>query len=134
MEPFLHAVGHTLALVIETIALFLIAMGTAEALINMVRLLATPAATGQRRRTVWLDFAQWLVAALTFQLAADIISTSFSPSWDEVGRLGAIAAIRTFLSYFLDRELESTRRLQLTDATDSRAGRTTLRDVRPQQG
>ena len=30
----------------------------------------------------------------------------FSPTWQEVGKLGAIAAIRTFLNYFLERDLE----------------------------
>ena len=110
MEGFLHNVGHTLALIIEAIALFLIAVGTIEALINLVRILPTPITTGQRRRTVWLDFAQWLVAALTFQLAADLIGTSFSPTWNEIGHLAAIAGIRTFLSYFLDKEMENTRR------------------------
>jgi uncharacterized membrane protein len=121
MEAFLHTVGHTLALIIEAIALFLIAMGAAEALINMVRLLPTPAVTGQRRRAVWLDFAQWLVAALTLQLAADLIGTSFSPTWNEIGHLGAIAGIRTFLSYFLDKEVENTRRLQLDRGTERAA-------------
>jgi uncharacterized membrane protein len=112
VETFLHNVGHTLALIIEAIALFLIAVGTIEALVNLVRILPIPITTGQRRRTVWLDFAQWLVAALTFQLAADLIGTSFSPTWNEIGHLGAIAGIRTFLSYFLDKEVENTRRLQ----------------------
>ena len=45
MEVTLHNIGHVLALIIEAIALFLIAMGTAEALINMVRLLPTPRVT-----------------------------------------------------------------------------------------
>ena len=40
---------------------------------------------------------------------SDIVSTSLAPGWEEVGRLAAIAAIRTFLSYFLDREVEQTR-------------------------
>jgi uncharacterized membrane protein len=121
MEAFLHDVGHVLSLIIEAIALFLIAMGTVEALINMVRVLPTPITSGQRRRTVWLDFAQWLVAALTFQLAADLIGTSFSPTWNEIGHLGAIAGIRTFLSYFLDKEVENTRREQQDRATDRAA-------------
>jgi uncharacterized membrane protein len=86
-----------------------------------VRILLTPIDTGQRRRTVWLDFAQWLVAALTFQLAADLIGTSFSPTWDEIGHLGAIAGIRTFLSYFLDKEVENTRRLQFDRGTERAA-------------
>jgi uncharacterized membrane protein len=82
MEVTLHTIGHVLALIIEAIALSLIAMGTAEALINRGRLLPTPTGTGLRRRPVWLDFAQRLVAALTFQLAADLIGTSFAPTWN----------------------------------------------------
>ena len=134
MEVFLYGIEHWVALAVEAIAIVIVTVGTIEAVVAMVRILRAPQVSGVERRSVWLDFAGWLVAALTFQLAADIISTSFSPSWDQVGRLGAIAAIRTFVSYFLDREVESTRRLQLTGTTESRTGRTTLRDVRSQQG
>ena len=132
MEAALYAFGHSVALAVEAIAVVIIAVGTVEAVVSVARLLREPRVTGIERRSVWLDFAGWLVAALTFQLAADIISTSFSPSWDDVGRLGAIAAIRTFLSYFLDREVESTRALQRATA-DTSPGRTTLRDVRAQE-
>jgi hypothetical protein len=37
IEDFLHTVGHAIALVVEAIALFLIAMGTVEALIGNTR-------------------------------------------------------------------------------------------------
>ena len=134
MEAALSAFGHSVALAVEAIAIVIIAFGAVEAVAKITRTMRMPRATGVERRAVWLDFAGWLVAALTFQLAADIISTSFSPSWDEVGRLGAIAAIRIFLSYFLDREVENTRRLQHTVATDARSPRPMLRDVRPRKG
>jgi hypothetical protein len=42
------------------------------------------------------------VAGLTFQLAADVLETAIATSWDEVARLAAIAAIRTFLKERLD--------------------------------
>ena len=112
MEALLHEVGHDVALVVEAIAILVIAIGSVEALINITRVMFTRGATNVQKRAVWLEFARWLVAALTFQLAADIVNTSFSPSWDEVGRLAAVAAIRTFLSFFLDREVEDTRKLQ----------------------
>jgi uncharacterized membrane protein len=113
MDAVLNTIGHSVALAVEAIASIIIAIGTIEAVANVASIILRPqGATGVERRAVWLDFARWLVAALTFQLAADITSTSFSPNWDEVGRLGAIAAIQTFLSYFLDREVESTRRLR----------------------
>jgi hypothetical protein len=43
--------------------------------------------------------------ASPFQLAADIIETSIAPSWEDLGQLGAIAVIRTFLNFFLERDL-----------------------------
>jgi uncharacterized membrane protein len=50
-----------------------------------------------------------VVAGLTFQLAADVLETAITTSWDEVARLAAIAAIRTFLNYFLERDLSEIR-------------------------
>jgi uncharacterized membrane protein len=111
MEALLHEVEHSIALILEAIAIAIIAIGTIESLINVIRVYPARI-TGFERRTVWLGLAGWLVAAMTFQLAADIVGTSFSPNWNEIGRLGAIAGIRTFLSYFLDREVENARRLQ----------------------
>ena len=45
-----------------------------------------------------------------FQLGADILSTALAPTLDDVILLGAIAAIRTVLNYFLSQELERERR------------------------
>ena len=52
------------------------------------------------------------MAGLAFQLAADIIEMSITTSWEAVGRIAAVALIRTFLNYFLDRDLEDVRRRQ----------------------
>ena len=50
--------------------------------------------------------SRFLAMALEFQLAADVLGTTVAPSWDQLGRLGAIAVIRTFLNYFLAREID----------------------------
>lgn len=50
-------------------------------------------------------FGGWLVVALEFQLAADIVGTIVSPTTAHLVELGAIAVIRTFLNYFLGKEL-----------------------------
>jgi uncharacterized membrane protein len=65
--------------------------------------------SGHERREVWLRYARWLVAGLTFQLAADIVETSITTDWNATGRIAAVALIRTFLNYFLDRDLEEVR-------------------------
>ncbi|MGB3354526.1 MAG: DUF1622 domain-containing protein [Mycobacterium sp.] len=54
---------------------------------------------------VRLSLARFLVLGLEFQLAADVLRTAISPSFEEIGKLAAIAAIRTILNYFLNREI-----------------------------
>jgi uncharacterized membrane protein len=56
-----------------------------------------------------LHFGSWLALALEFQLAADIVATTIAPSFEALGKLGLIALVRTFLNYFLQRELEHGR-------------------------
>ncbi|MBR7207261.1 DUF1622 domain-containing protein [Microvirga sp. STS02] len=57
-----------------------------------------------------LALARYLALALEFQLGADILSTAISPTWEQLGKLGAIAIIRTALNYFLSREMRDERR------------------------
>lgn len=54
-----------------------------------------------------LIFGQWLALALEFQLGADIVATTISPTTKALIELAAIAVIRTFLNYFLSKELET---------------------------
>ena len=54
-----------------------------------------------------LTFGLWLALALEIQLAADILSTTIAPSFESLGKLAMIAVIRTFLNYFLSKELEA---------------------------
>jgi uncharacterized membrane protein len=94
--------------VIDAIALVLIVYGSLEALVGTVQLLVGTKSSHERR-DVWLRYARWLVAGLTFQLAADIIESSIATGWESIGRLAAIAVIRTFLNYFLERDLAEVR-------------------------
>ncbi|MBR8829830.1 MAG: hypothetical protein N5P05_001214 [Chroococcopsis gigantea SAG 12.99] len=57
-------------------------------------------------------FGRWLALALEFQLGADIIGTTVAPTWQDLTQLALIALIRTFLNYFLGKELESEQKLQ----------------------
>jgi uncharacterized membrane protein len=105
MEEALHLAAHYIALLLEALALLVIAIGAVEAAISIFRVMLARRASDAEKRAVWLGFARWLVAGLTLQLAADIVHTTVTPSWDEIGRVAAIAAIRTFLTFFLDRDI-----------------------------
>jgi uncharacterized membrane protein len=97
--------------VIDAMAFVVVVIGTIEAFFGGLRAMLS-APDGHERREVWLRYARWLVAALTFQLAADIIETSITTNWEAIGRIGAVAVIRTFLNHFLDRDLDDVRRRQ----------------------
>lgn len=108
MKEWLDFATAVSATIIDAIALLMVIVGTIETTIGGFRLMFS-SPTGHEKRAVWLRYARWLVAALTFQLAADIIETSIAPTWDDVGRLAVIAVIRTLLNYFLERDLEDIR-------------------------
>lgn len=95
-------------LFIDVIALLIVIVAVVEAAIGAVRLMLS-GADAHLRRDVWLKFARWLVAALTFQLAADIVETSITDDWMSMGRIAVVAVIRTFLNYFLERDLKEVR-------------------------
>ena len=60
--------------------------------------------------SIRLGLGRSLGLALEFLLAADILATAIAPLWDEIGKLAAIATIRTLLNYFLERELHGEER------------------------
>jgi uncharacterized membrane protein len=108
MKEWLVSLTESAIVLIDFIALLVIVYATAEAVITGARLMITAPST-QEARGVWLRYARWLVAALTFQLAADIAETSITTSWEAVARIAAVAVIRTFLDFFLGRDLEEVR-------------------------
>ena len=106
MEDLLRLASGYIALGVETVAVLIVAFGAAEGTIALLRIVARPHATHGERKALWRRFGVWLLLALEFELAADIVRSVISPSWEDIGALGAIAVIRTFLNYFLEQDLE----------------------------
>jgi uncharacterized membrane protein len=111
IKGWLALVSEAAITLIDAVALLAILIGTIEVVVAIARFAFGPR-SDRVVQEVWLRYARWLVAALTFQLAADIIETSISSTWETIGRVGAIAVIRTFLNYFLERDLSETRAQQ----------------------
>lgn len=88
----------------EVIAVICVAIGAFSTAIAAIPALFSRTQTGYAR--LWRRFAVWLALSLEFALAADIAETVLAPTWDDIGKLAAIAAIRTVLNLFLERDLE----------------------------
>jgi uncharacterized membrane protein len=109
LREWLNAFTEQAVVVIDIMAAVLIVIGTVEAFLMVFLTWSKPS---QEKREVWLRYARWLIAGLTFQLAADIIETSVRMTWTSLGQLGLVAVIRTFLNYFLEKDLADLREKQ----------------------
>ncbi len=104
-EIELHHLATILKLVIEGIAISIVAFSILKTVPKFIR--------SYRRKDsedfyheIRLDFGLSLALALEFLLAADIVATAVTPTWEAIGSLGAIAGVRTFLNYFLRQEVK----------------------------
>ena len=106
MEELFKALVADVALGVELGAALFITVGALEAVYHLALRFAGATGTAFRRKQIWVAFGVWLLLALEFELAADVLRSAISPTWDDIGQLGAIAAIRTFLNYFLEKDIE----------------------------
>ncbi|MDM0034494.1 DUF1622 domain-containing protein [Variovorax sp. J22P271] len=113
MEQLLHASAIILSQLLEAATLVLLAVGALLATKNLLVGAFTGATASELSLDVWQGMSRWLMVGLEFMLAADLVSTVVAPTWDELGRLATIAAIRTLLGFFLGRDLELARRISL---------------------
>jgi uncharacterized membrane protein len=96
-----------IALGVEACAALIILAGAIEAIYLTVRRLTPARSSVIHKKEIWVRFATWLLLALEFELAADVVRSAISPTWSDIGQLAAIAAIRTVLNYFLERDIEA---------------------------
>lgn len=107
IEQFISSSVQWLRLGIETIGAIIIGVGVVVTIYRILKTLLSekPLMFNQSR----INLARYLALGLEFQLGADILSTAIAPTWTQIGKLGAIAVIRTALNYFLTREMREER-------------------------
>lgn len=99
---------------VEVFGAGLVTLGVCVALAQLTRTLA--ARKLAEFTTTRLILARYLSLALEFELGADILGTAISPSWDQIGKLGAVAVIRTGLNFFLSMEMKREKAVETGEA------------------
>ncbi len=107
-EETLRAVVDFLVRLVETAGAVVIAVGAAKAFGRFV-LAAARRHHPDAFVPIRLSLGRFLALGLEFQLAGDVLRTAIAPSFEEIGQLAAIAAIRTALNFFLAREIKEER-------------------------
>ena len=73
MKDWLTVIALNVVMVTQIMAVLVVAFGTIQAFVHSLRAMVSPSATGQHFHSGYVQYARWLIAGLTFQLAADII-------------------------------------------------------------
>jgi uncharacterized membrane protein len=107
IEEIFQEVASGVALALEAMVVLIIAGAAVKAIIRLAPLVFHDDLLVEARHDIWMRFATAIILALEFTLAADIIRSAVAPSWDAIGRLGAIATIRIALNFFLARDIEA---------------------------
>lgn len=103
-ENFLHELAVLLQLILECVAILVILLAVISTIRNLLR--RRKGSVFRRTHTeIRLNLGLSLGLSLEFLLAADVVGTAISPSWDAIAKLAAIAGIRTFLNFFLEKEV-----------------------------
>lgn len=113
LETWIRELTLTTSLVVEGVAATIVACGVIEAIVRLVIAIprhsggAGPQIAHDAKEEIRLRLGRWLALALELLLGADILRTAVAPTWSEIGQLAAIAAIRTALNFFLQREIDA---------------------------
>ncbi|HMS64883.1 MAG TPA: DUF1622 domain-containing protein [Ignavibacteria bacterium] len=108
MEPFienLEIFGLIVKTVLEALSIVIISVGV------IVSIFVSLSSRFKSKKKIPLHidfrirFGTWLLVSLEFLLAADIVSSVINPTYENLIQLGIVAVIRTFLNYFLGKEL-----------------------------
>ena len=106
----LGTVASALKLILESVSVFCVAMGLFAALGIALSHFFRTGRFISRPPFVRLKFGTWLAVALEFQLGADIVATTVDPTLQSLTELAILAAVRTFLNFFLQKEMEAEER------------------------
>ncbi len=106
VEELLKQLAGYTALAVEAFAVLVVAYGAGEAFVTCMGHMLHGRRIAGWRKELFVRFGVWLLVGLQFALAADIARSVIAPTWNDIGQLAAIAAIRTFLNYFLERDID----------------------------
>lgn len=128
LENWIRELTLVTSLAVEGFAAVLVAYAVCEAIVRLLLSLrrhsgdAPQGVAHDAKEEIRLRLGRWLALALELLLGADILRTAVGPSWSEIGQLAAIAAIRTALNFFLQREIDAAQRRRTGQSSEGLQG------------
>src|SRR6266498_4304428 len=105
MEEIAKQITINVSHAVEMLAAVIIGIAVIKTLFNYFSLLKSSTSKISKEE-IRVQFGSSVAVSLELLLGADVLATAVAPSWDDIGKLAAIAVLRTALNYFLERELK----------------------------
>ena len=118
MKQLAELITKHLSSTVEILAAVVIAISLIKFLVLYFRNVLKLDDSGTANQKIRIQFGSSLALTLELLLAADILATAIAPTWDDIGKLAAIATLRTALNYFLERELKNNDANERVNAND----------------
>ncbi|AFZ31975.1 protein of unknown function DUF1622 [Gloeocapsa sp. PCC 7428] len=115
IETIVRILDQQVVSLIQLLALFVISIGIVKALLIFVQQALFQSHSGTAFQKSRLEMGYSFSLGLSFLVGASILKTIIAPTWDDIGKLGAIILIRTVLNYLL---LQAIAKQSLTNSTD----------------
>jgi uncharacterized membrane protein len=115
METIARLITEYVSHAVEIIAAVIIGFALLKTFIEYIAIINKGA---DRKEGLRVQFGGSVAVALELLLGADVLATAVAPSWDDLGKLAAIAVLRTALNYFLEKELKHSHIKTLPVAED----------------
>ncbi len=106
MEEVISFINDLVVNVCQILAMIVILMGISKALIIYVKDIMLAKKSFAALQESRLEIGHAFSLGLAFLIGASILKTIIAPTWDDIGKLAAIIAIRTALNYFLLRDVQ----------------------------
>src|SRR5689334_7051415 len=100
---------------VELAAAIVIAIALLEAFYSLIRKFMSK--TDLTNEKIRIKFGSYVAVALELLLGADVLATAVAPTWNDIGKLAAIAVLRTSLNYFLGKELQEIKEEKIQSIT-----------------
>lgn len=108
MDTIVKEAAHFVAMIAESIAILIILLGVIKTVAFYLRAPLSLNFKAEMFLEMRKQLGSYLSLSLEFLIGADVLKTAISPTWNDIGMLGAIVVIRTFLNFFLTQELSVT--------------------------
>ena len=105
LKVFVDNLNTVIVLICQILAIFVISVGIVKALFIFTRDAFFGSRSSEAIQESRMEMGHSFSLGLGFLIGASILKTTLAPSWNDIGQLAAIIAIRTVLNHFLLRDI-----------------------------